>query len=145
MIKAIYFFNRKTGISVEDFQDYWATTHADFVRQIPGLRGYVQCHTILSGYRLTTPPPFDGVEEVRFDSTAELTAMETTPAGMSAMADLSNFIDMERLELLSRHSRFPISNFNVLNHVFVNRTRFYNNLFSHYAFRKCSLYLLIRP
>jgi uncharacterized protein (TIGR02118 family) len=98
MIKAIYFFHRKQGLSVEDFQNYWATTHADFVRQIPGLRGYPQCHTILSGYRRTTPPPLDGVEEVRFDSTAELTAMEMTPAGMSAMADLSNFIDTERLE-----------------------------------------------
>jgi len=98
MIKAIYFFHRKPGLSVEDFQNYWSSAHADFVRQIPGLRGYVQCHTILSGYRRTTPPPFDGVEEVRFDSIAELTAMETTPAVMSAMDDLSNFIDTERLE-----------------------------------------------
>ena len=97
MIKAIYFFNRKPGLSVEDFQNYWASTHADLMRQIPGLRGYVQCHTILSGYRRTTPPPFDGVEEVRFDSTEEFTAMESTPAGVSAIAELSNFIDTERL------------------------------------------------
>ena len=98
MIKAIYFFHRKKGLSVEDFQNYWATTHADLVRQIPVLQGYVQCHTILSGYRRPTPPPFDGVEEVRFDSKADLTAMETTPGGISALADLSNFVDTERLK-----------------------------------------------
>ena len=98
MIKAIYFFHRRQELSVEDFQEYWATRHADLVRQIPGVRGYVQCHTILSGYRRPTPPPLDGVEEVRFDSTAELTAMETRPAGRAAIADLSNFVDTDRLK-----------------------------------------------
>jgi len=83
---------------VEDFQDYWATTHAEIVRQIPGLKGCVQCHTLLSGYRRPTPPPLDGVEELRFESTAELTAMAATPAGRTVMADLSNFVNRDRLK-----------------------------------------------
>ena len=98
MIKAIYLFHRKPGLSVEDFQHYWAKTHADLVRQIPGLRGYVQCHTLLSGYGRPTPPPLDGVEELRFDSTGELEATGQTPAGRSALQDLSNFVDTDRLK-----------------------------------------------
>ncbi|MBL7212062.1 MAG: hypothetical protein ISS61_06775 [Desulfobacteraceae bacterium] len=32
MIKAIYFFHRRPDLTVEDFQEYWRTTHADLVR-----------------------------------------------------------------------------------------------------------------
>ena len=98
MIKAIYFFQRKSDLSVEDFQMYWRGTHANLVRQIPGVRRYVQCHTLLSGYRRPTPPPLDGVEEICFDSTVHLASMEETPAAHAATGDLTNFVDMDRLQ-----------------------------------------------
>jgi uncharacterized protein (TIGR02118 family) len=55
MIKVIYFMYRKPGWAVEKFQDYWCSTHADIVRKMPGIRGYTQCHTLLSGYKRKTP------------------------------------------------------------------------------------------
>lgn len=100
MIKAIYFFHRKSDLSVEDFQKYWQTRHADLVREVPGIRRYMQCHTISSGYRRPTPPPLDGVEEISFDSTAHLDSMAQTSAGEIAIADLANFVDMERLQYI---------------------------------------------
>jgi len=97
VIKAIYLFNRRSDLSVENFQEYWRTKHADLVRQVPGILRYVQCHTLLSGYGRPTPPPLDGVEEISFDSTAHMASMEETPAGEAAVADLANFVDTERV------------------------------------------------
>jgi uncharacterized protein (TIGR02118 family) len=97
VIKAIYFFHRRMDLSVEDFQKYWRTTHADLVRKIPGIQRCVQCHTLLSGYGRPAPPVLDGVEEISFDSTAELASAIETPAGEVAMADLANFADTNQV------------------------------------------------
>ena len=98
MIKLIYFFHRKPGLSVEDFQTYWGLTHSNLVRQTPGIRRYLQCHTLLSGYRRPVPPPLDGVEEIYFDSMADLASIKTTAAGQAAEADLVNFVDTRRVK-----------------------------------------------
>ena len=72
---------------MEDFQEYWRTTHADLVRQIPGIQRCVQCHTLLSGYGRPSPPVLDGVVEISFDSTADFAFAIKTPAGEIAMAE----------------------------------------------------------
>ena len=97
MIKTIYFFQRREDLSVEDFQEYWRTRHGDLVCQIPGIRRYVQCHTLLSGYGRPTPPVLDGVEEISFASTADLASAVKTPTGEVAMADLASFVDTNRV------------------------------------------------
>ena len=93
MIKAIYFFNRRVDVSVEDFQEYWRTTHANLVRRIPGIKRCVQCHTLLSGYRRRLAPVLDGVEEISFNATADFISAIETPAGVVAMDDLAKFAD----------------------------------------------------
>ena len=55
MIKSIVFFNRRADLTVEAFQDYWLNRHADVVCRLPGLRRYVQSHTLLGGYRKGQP------------------------------------------------------------------------------------------
>jgi hypothetical protein len=70
MIKVINFYIRKPGISVEESQAYWRDNHSKVLRQITGIRGCVQNHTLLSGYRRPTPPPFDGIEELDFNDLA---------------------------------------------------------------------------
>lgn len=97
MIKAIYFFHRRPDLTVEDFQEYWRTTHADLVRQVPEIQRYVQCHTLLSGYGRPSPPVLDGVEEISFESTADLSSAMERPGGKVAMADLANFVDTNRV------------------------------------------------
>ena len=98
MIKVIYFFHRRPDRSVEGFQQYWRTTHADLVREIPGVQRYVQCHTLLSGYNRPTPPVLDGIEEISFDSSANFSSAKGTAAGKAAMADLANFVDTSRIK-----------------------------------------------
>jgi len=97
MIKVIYFMYRKPGMAVEEFQDYWRTTHADIVLKLPGMRRYTQCHTLLSGYKRTIPPPADGIEEIYFDSLESLEALEITAERRAAIADLDTFTDTSRV------------------------------------------------
>jgi uncharacterized protein (TIGR02118 family) len=98
VVKAIYFFRRREGIPVEDFQKYWRSVHADLMRKVPGLKCYVQCHTLLSGYRRHEPPCLDGVEEISFDSTEQLAAMDETSAGRATMEDMLHFVSIERVQ-----------------------------------------------
>jgi len=92
MIKVIYFFKRRPGMSVEDFQAHWRTTHADIIVALPGIRRYVQNHTLPSAYR-KGEPAFDGVAESWFDDTQTLKALAATPQYAAVLADEPKFID----------------------------------------------------
>ena len=96
-IKAVNFMYRKPGWAVEEFQDYWRSTHGDMIRKIPDIKGYTQCHTLLSGYARSAPPPADGIEELSFDSPEAIEIMETSDEGRSAVADLDKFADTSRV------------------------------------------------
>ena len=99
MVKALSFFRRKPGMSVEDFQVYWRTKHAEVVQKLPGVRRYVQSHTILSGYR-KGQPVYDGIAEVWFDDTRAMRALAGTPAYAAVHADEANFIDHGTMGLI---------------------------------------------
>src|SRR5439155_7698862 len=55
-------------MSVEAFQTYWRTRHPAVVIKLPGIRRYVQSHTLRSAYR-EGEPVYDGIAEVWFDDT----------------------------------------------------------------------------
>ena len=99
MVKTITFIKRKPGMSVEDFGQYWRTQHAAIVIKLPGLRHYVQCHTIPSGYR-NGEPAYDGVAEVWFDSTDAMRAGTQTAQYKAVRADEPNFIDMSKIDFV---------------------------------------------
>ena len=92
MIKVVAFFKRKPGMAVEDFQHYWRTTHADIVKQLPGLRRYVQNHPLLSGYK-KGELPYDGMAELWYDNTDALRALAGSKELQATQADEENFID----------------------------------------------------
>jgi len=92
VIKAIYFFKRRPGMSVEDFQAHWRTTHAAIIAALPGIRRYVQNHVLPSAYR-KGEPAFDGVAESWFDDTRALKALASTPQYAAVLADEPQFID----------------------------------------------------
>jgi uncharacterized protein (TIGR02118 family) len=92
MVKVITFIKRKAGMPVEEFQGYWRTRHPEVVTRLPGVRRYVQSHTLLSAYR-TDEPIYDGLAEVWADDTASLRAMTQSPAHAGVQADEGRFID----------------------------------------------------
>lgn len=92
MIKVCELVTRRPGLSVEEFQAYWRDVHAPIVAAIGGIRRYVQCHPLLSGYR-SGQLVFDGVAEIWVDDKAALAAMAQTAEFAAAKADEANFID----------------------------------------------------
>jgi uncharacterized protein (TIGR02118 family) len=96
MVKMVAFFKRKPGMSVEAFHHYWRTTHAGIVVRMPGIRKYVQSHTLLSGYR-KGEPAYDGVAEIWFDDTQAMRALAQTAEYAAVRADEPNFIDLSTM------------------------------------------------
>lgn len=92
MVKIIIFFKRKPGMSVEDFQQHWRTTHADIIVKLPGIKRYVQSHVLASAYR-KGEPVYDGVAESYFESTQAMKDLAKTPFYAAVLADEPNFID----------------------------------------------------
>ena len=96
MVKLMSFFKRKQGMSVETFQAYWRTKHAEVVVKLPGIRRYVQSHTLLSGYR-KGEPVYDGVAEVWVDDTQVMRTQAGTPEYAAVRADEPNFMDVSSM------------------------------------------------
>lgn len=92
MVKIVIFFKRKPGMSVEDFQKHWRTTHADIIVRLPGIRRYIQSHVLASGYR-KGEPVYDAVAESYFDDTQAMKALSRMPEYAKVLADEPNFID----------------------------------------------------
>ncbi len=99
MVKALSFFRRKPGMSVEDFQSYWRERHPEAVLELPGIRRYVQSHTLRSGYR-KGQPAYDGIAELWFDDTGAMRALAGTAAYAAVRADEARFIDHSTMGLI---------------------------------------------
>ena len=78
-------------MSVDEFRTWWTHTQAPLVAATPGLRHYVICPADagvdLATGKLATPPPYDGVAMLWFDSEADVNALlasiETSGDGSS--------------------------------------------------------------
>ena len=92
MIKVCELVKRRPDLTVEQFQDYWRTTHGPIAARIPGLRRYEQNHVRLGAYRDGRRPEWDGLAITWFDSTDAMRAAATTDAYRHTRADEPNFI-----------------------------------------------------
>ncbi|MEX2482239.1 MAG: EthD family reductase [Gammaproteobacteria bacterium] len=92
MLKLVSILKRRTDLEVPAFQAHWRDVHAPLVTRLPGLRRYVQCHTLLAGYRKGTPAA-DGVAELWFDDTDALRMLRDSAELAAVTADEANFID----------------------------------------------------
>jgi uncharacterized protein (TIGR02118 family) len=97
MIKVCELVQRRAGLDVAEFQQYWREVHGPIVSAIPGIRRYVQSHPLPGGYRSGRPLPVDGVAEIWVDGKDALRAMAATAEFATAKADEPNFIDTAAL------------------------------------------------
>jgi uncharacterized protein (TIGR02118 family) len=97
MVKLIYCISKKPELSVEEFQTYWRETHGPIAGRIPGLRRYVQCHTVPALYGGQTPPAFDGAAELWFDDLETMRSAMGSAEVKAALEDEKNFIDHTRV------------------------------------------------
>jgi uncharacterized protein (TIGR02118 family) len=88
--KRIAFLQRRTDMSFQDFDQHWATGHAQIISALPGLNGYVQ-NSVQSFWTSGDPAAsIDGIVEVWFDD-----AVVSSPENHTSMAqqdDEVNFI-----------------------------------------------------
>ena len=91
MIKLVGMMNRKQGMSVQDFQSYWLNVHAPMIAEVPGMRRYVQSHSLPEVYG-DFPQAYDGMAEAWFDDMQAYDAALASPAWQAAVVDAANFI-----------------------------------------------------
>jgi uncharacterized protein (TIGR02118 family) len=99
MVKAVSFFKRKAGMPVEEFHTYWRKNHPEVVVRLPGVRRYVQSHTLLGGYR-KGEPIYDGIAEVWFEDTQAMHALRGTKALEAVEGDEAVFIDRSTMRMI---------------------------------------------
>jgi uncharacterized protein (TIGR02118 family) len=99
MVKVLTFLKRKPGMAVEEFQQYWLQRHPAVVTRLPGVRRYVQSHTLVSAYR-KGEPPWDGIAEVWAEDTDALRAMTRSPEHAHVQADEASFIDRSTMGVI---------------------------------------------
>jgi uncharacterized protein (TIGR02118 family) len=90
IVKLVIWFKRKAALSVESFQAEWRGAHVEKALRVPGLRGYVQSHVLVSGYR-KGEPFCDGVAEMWFADAAAVEAARASRAFAEARADADRF------------------------------------------------------
>lgn len=89
---------RRDGLTPEQFQHHWRTSHADVVSTMPGLRRYQQMHAVLAeGEPMLPDPGFDACSLLRFDSVAGMDAAFASPQFLEAVQDdEAEFVDKSR-------------------------------------------------
>lgn len=92
MIKRLTMWKARPGLSREDALRRWRAGHAELVRRVPDLRGYVQDHCVdgPEGGDL----PYTGLGEVWFDSFEAAAAATQTPEWAAVIADADSFMDL---------------------------------------------------
>jgi uncharacterized protein (TIGR02118 family) len=104
MIKLTCLLVRNPGLSADEFQEHWRTTHAELIRSVPGidrwLRRYTQ-RSPLEHQGWTGTAPFDGVTEQWFDSYDDFEAMISDPAYRATVGqDEGTLLDMDKIVCL---------------------------------------------
>ena len=106
VVKSMFFIERKAGMGVEEFQQYWREVHAPLVPDTPGLLRYVQCHVPLELYAQGQQPRFDGVAELWWpDLDTYARAMQSPAMTVDQANDLPNFNGAGTLAMMSEEVR----------------------------------------
>jgi uncharacterized protein (TIGR02118 family) len=90
MIKVVYCFRKRWGLTDQEFAHYWEHVHGPLGARIPGLRRLVQNRTIIERGR---DDDFDGMAELWFDDLAALNVARCSSEWARSTADEANFIE----------------------------------------------------
>lgn len=95
MYKVLHLLKRQAQLDPKDFQEHWRTRHAPLVSKLPRLTRYVQSHVLLQGYG-KGELPFDGVEELWFDTRDGFERAKDSDAASLCQDSLRKFVDIPR-------------------------------------------------
>ncbi len=104
MVKVVFFFHRKPGMSPEEFRRYWLENHGPLaMKHIAEMRRYHQNHTLASCYA-GGEPAFDGLVEAWLDDLDALHETEASGEHHFVRSDEQNFLDLSRVRRCPRTS-----------------------------------------
>lgn len=98
-VKNIEFVNRRPGMGVKPFVNYWREVHGPIAARIPSIRRYEQDH-LKPGEYVAGEPPYDGLAVTWFASTADMRQGATTSEYAITRADEPHFLPDEPLSVL---------------------------------------------
>ena len=96
MLKIVFLVHKRPEMEAAEFRRYWRETHGPIAAKIPGLRKYIQNHSIVDSDG--APPAYDGFAELWFDSAEAFEQGLASPEGQAALADAGTFIDVDRMQ-----------------------------------------------
>jgi uncharacterized protein (TIGR02118 family) len=99
-VKNIEFVNRRPGMALEPFREYWRNVHGPIASRIAVIQRYEQNHLQPRAYRAGTVPPYDGLAITWFASTADMKAGATTAEYAVTRADEPNFLPDAHLPII---------------------------------------------
>jgi uncharacterized protein (TIGR02118 family) len=90
----MFLMKRKPGLSRQECQKHWREIHAPLAQRIPGIRRYVQSHTLsVNGQE----PPYDGMAEIWVDDEESAVSVFRSKAYLEgAYRDEPNFVDIKQ-------------------------------------------------
>lgn len=90
MTKVLVLLHKRDDLSWDDFQTYWREHHRPIAVRLPGLKKYEENVAAQVGAL-----PY-AVAELYFDSPAAFQAALAAPEGQAALADLANFVALDK-------------------------------------------------
>jgi len=99
-VKNIEFVNRRPGMPLAPFREYWRTVHGPIASGIAVVQRYEQNHLQLSAYAAEAAPPYDGLAITWFASTTDMKRGTTTPEYAITRADEPNFLPDGHLPII---------------------------------------------
>ncbi|MEO6082645.1 MAG: EthD family reductase [Umezawaea sp.] len=90
-VKLIRLVKRQEGVSLQSFRELSLGKHAQLVAEVPGLRGYLQGHTVDGAYGIGEAT-LDAAYQLWFDDVDALTAALASPEFQRADDELRSFV-----------------------------------------------------
>jgi uncharacterized protein (TIGR02118 family) len=92
-VKMIILHKRIPGIPLENFRQYGLKVHAPVMSTLPGIKRYLQCHTVDGAYVIGESACFDGAEIIWFDSVDTLKTALDSKQFHNVQASWNNFVN----------------------------------------------------
>lgn len=99
MVKLIIGVRRMSGLTRTEFSTYWRDQHGPLVKSVPEfishVRKYVQCHLVTGDSPFGGEAGYDGVAELWFDSSQDMTRAFNEPRYLAIIRpDELKFVDI---------------------------------------------------
>jgi uncharacterized protein (TIGR02118 family) len=107
-VKMIILHKRIPGIPLDNYRQYALKAHAPVMSDLPGLRRYLQCHTVDGYYVIGESACFDGAEIIWFDSKEALAESLASEQFQKVKASWNNFVNPKYLFSLTAEEHWII-------------------------------------